>query len=202
MSTYFEEGLLTSRFEEALVYANHLHSKQTRKVSHAPYMVHLMSVAALVLEDGGNEDEAISGLLHDAIEDQGGKKTLKEIKSRFGSKVAEIVEGCSNLSTTSLPWKERKEEFINKLDQAIPEVIRVEVADKLHNARSILYDYREYGSHIWSKFNGGKEGTIWYYRKMINVLKRRSNSQLVQELDKVVRDIANLENVSDEENTK
>ena len=134
---------LTNRFEEALVYATQLHSHQTRKRTGTPYIAHLLSVTALVLEAGGEEDEAISALLHDAVEDQGGKKTLKEIQRRFGNKVAEIVLSCTDAYIfPKPPWQERKESYIAHLKEASPESKRVSLADKLHNARSILRDLR------------------------------------------------------------
>lgn len=147
-------SLLGPRFREALTYASELHECQPRKGTEIPYLAHLLSVAALVLEDGGDEDEAIAALLHDAVEDQGGKPTLDAIRSRFGERVAHIVEACSDTDTwPKPPWRERKERYIEYLEAACPGVLRVSLADKLHNARAIVLDYRQMGDPLWSKFN-------------------------------------------------
>jgi len=136
--------ILSSRFEEAFLLAHQLHARQKRKRSNTPYIAHLMSVAALVLEDGGSEDEAIAALLHDAVEDQGGVKTLKDIEKRYGKKVAYIVESCSDAySFPKPPWRSRKEAYIAHVPKSSPEARRVSLADKVHNARSILRDLRQ-----------------------------------------------------------
>ncbi|GAA6622118.1 HD domain-containing protein [Scytonema sp. NUACC26] len=179
---------LTHRFEQALVYATRLHAKQTRKGSKVPYISHLLSVAALVLEDGGDEDEAISALLHDAVEDQGGKATREAILHMFGERVIEIVDGCTDADTIPKQlWKERKEQYIEKLRCASASVRKVALADKLHNARSILKDLDREGEAVWEKFKGGKEGTLWYYRTLAELfLTTDPNSWLVRELNHVV----------------
>ena len=184
---------LSSRFEEALIYATRLHTHQNRKGTHTPYLAHLLSVTALVLESGGSEDEAIAALLHDAVEDQGGKKTLKEIQQRFGDKVANIVASCTDAYTfPKPPWRERKESYIAHIPKASPEARRVSLADKLHNARSILRDIRLDGERTWEKFNGGKEGTLWYYRSLLDTFKQYDDSFMVAELDRVVIEIERL----------
>ena len=134
--------ILTSRFEKGLVYATQLHQNQVRKGSDVPYISHLLSVAALVLEDGGDEDQAIAALLHDAIEDQGGDKIRQEIKTLFEEKVTNIVNGCTDSEILPKPpWHERKQQYIQKMRFASPKVRRVSLADKLHNLRSIFADY-------------------------------------------------------------
>ena len=156
--------ILSSHFTEALVYATQLHAGQVRKGTQIPYVAHLLGVTALVLEAGGDEDEAIAALLHDAVEDQGGWETLTEIQKRFGDRVADIVEGCSDAYTQPKPpWRERKESYLAHLIDASQEVRRVSLADKLHNARSIYRDLQEYGTDIFEKFKGGKSGTLWYF---------------------------------------
>ena len=138
--------VLSRRYAEAFAYASALHARQVRKGTNVPYLSHLMSVSALVLEDGGDEDEAIAGLLHDAVEDQGGRPTLEEIERRFGEKVARIVLACSDSETEPKPpWRERKERYVAHIRHAEADVRRVSSADKLHNARSILADYRVIG---------------------------------------------------------
>jgi (p)ppGpp synthase/HD superfamily hydrolase len=188
-----EQRKLTSRFEEALIYATQLHANQRRKRANTPYIAHLLSVTALVLESGGDEDEAIAALLHDAVEDQGGKKTLAEIQRRFGDKVASIVLSCSDTDTIPKPpWRVRKKAYIAHLEDASPESRHISLADKLHNARSILRDLRSSGEETWKNFKGGKEGTLWYYRTLLDKFKRDENNFLVDELDEVVNQIEEL----------
>lgn len=188
-----EQPKLTARFEEALVYAHQLHARQTRKSTGIPYIAHLLSVTALVLEDGGDEDEAIAALLHDAVEDQGGDATRREIRRRFGARVAAIVDGCTDADTIPKPpWRWRKEQFIASLHDAAPGVLRVASADKLHNARSLLSDFREQGDAVWARFKGGKEGTMWYYRELVKILTAKNGGQLVAELARVVAELDKL----------
>ena len=179
---------LTSRFETALVYATQLHSQQKRKGSGIPYISHLLSVTALVLEDGGDEDQAIAALLHDAIEDQGGDKTRQEIRAKFGDRVVDIVNGCTDSEVIPKPpWKERKQKYIEKMRHATPEVRRVSMADKLHNARSILAEYRQQGDEVWTKFKGAKAGTLWYFESLLEVDK--DSSFLKQEFQRAIKEL-------------
>lgn len=185
--------LLSSRFEEALIYANRLHAHQIRKQSQVPYFAHLMSVAALVLEAGGDEDLAIAALLHDAVEDQGGRKTLSEIRQRFGDRVANIVDSCSDsYSFPKAPWRKRKQRYIRHIQTTTPEARLVSQADKLHNARSILRDLEMSNDNTWSKFNGGKDGTLWYYRTLVNIFQGLDDGFLIDELERVVTQIEEL----------
>lgn len=185
---------LTARFEEALTYATRLHSEQSRKGSGIPYISHLLSVAALVLEDGGSEDEAIAALLHDAIEDRGGAKTREEILQKFGEKVVIIVDGCTESEVIPKPpWRERKLAALETLRSASPSVRRVILADKLHNARSILMDLEREGETVWNRFKGGKEGTLWFYNATIEVAKKQEKSVLLLELEKTVQRLVNFE---------
>ena len=184
---------LTPRFEEVLIYATRLHATQSRKGSATPYIAHLLAVTALVLENGGNEDEAIAALLHDAIEDQGGAATREEIRRRFGNRIVEIVDGCTDAEVLPKPpWRPRKEAFIAGLREASPSVRLVVAADKLHNARSVLSDYRVLGEALWRRFNGGKEGTLWYYRTATDVLRSAGTTPLIEELDRVVSELEYL----------
>ncbi len=148
--------LLTERFEDALIFSTQLHARQLRKSSQVPYIAHLLGVTGLVLEDGGDEAEAIAALLHDAVEDQGGINTLDEIRKRYGSRVAEIVIAVSDAyQEPKPPWRERKEAYIASIGTANPSAIRVSLADKVYNARATLMDIRQEGESGWSRFNGG-----------------------------------------------
>ena len=189
--------ILSQRFEDALVYAARLHAKQIRKGTTIPYVSHLLSVASIVLEHGGNEVEAIAALLHDAIEDQGGADTREEIRRRFGDAVVSIVDGCTDAEVIPKPpWKERKEQYIARLSHASPSILLVSAADKLHNARAILGDYRALGENLWDRFNGGKEGTLWYYKSLVDAFKQAAAgtalAPLIGELERVVGEIEKL----------
>jgi (p)ppGpp synthase/HD superfamily hydrolase len=189
MAQITENPKLTSRFEQALIYATQLHAKQVRKCSDIPYISHLLSVAALILEDGGDEEEAIAGLLHDAVEDRGGIKTREAILRQFGERVVSIVDGCTEpYLEPKPPWRDRKLQYIEQMRHASPSVLRVSMADKLHNARSILVDWHREGDTVWDKFNGGKEGTLWFYRSLLEIYEKATNSFLMEEL-KLILDL-------------
>ena len=184
---------LTERFEQALVYATRLHATQIRKATGVPYITHLLSVTALVLEDGGNEDEAIAALLHDAVEDQGGKATRAEIYRLFGEQVVAIVDGCTEFdSLPKPPWRDRKQRYLEQLRQGSSSVRRVALADKLHNARSLLSDYRQQGDEIWSMFGAGKEGMLWFYHSLLWVYRSTGSNPLVEELARVIGELEQL----------
>ena len=191
-----ETTRLTEQFEEALVYSTRLHASQKRKAANIPYIAHLLGVTSLVLEDSGDEDEAIAALFHDAVEDQGGEKTLDEIRRRFGERVAMIVQGCTDSYTLPKPpWRERKDNYIDHLRRAIPEVRRVSLADKLYNARAILKTYRQIGEITWERFNGRRVGTLWYYRTLVSIFKQTGDDYMTAELERVVSELERLVNM-------
>jgi len=185
--------MLTSRFEAALAYAFELHNGQERKGNGTPYVSHLLAVASLVLENGGDEDQAIGGLLHDAVEDQGGIPTLNEIRHRFGERVADIVLACSDsFETPKPPWLERKEKYLAHIPSTYPPSRLVSLADKVHNARTILADHRRIGDEIWSRFKGGIEGTLWYYRELARVFRATGDEPLIDELEHLSQELNSL----------
>jgi (p)ppGpp synthase/HD superfamily hydrolase len=162
-----------------------------------PYVAHLLSVAAIALEHGADEDEAIAALLHDAIEDQGRKgQTREDIQQRFGERVREIVEGCTDTDQDPKPpWQNRKAAYLVHLPHASQSVHLVSAADKLHNARTILADLRRQGESLWDRFNGKKEGTLLYYRSLAAFFQHAPDPRLAplaEELDRVVTDIERL----------
>jgi (p)ppGpp synthase/HD superfamily hydrolase len=184
---------LNSRLEEALIFATRLHAGQKRKGKDLPYISHLLAVAALVFEAGGDGDEVIAALLHDAVEDQGGGETLLEIRRRFGERVAMIVEGCSDsFSTPKPPWLERKANYLIHLRSAPPEVRRVSLADKLHNARTILSDLEEHGDATWSRFNGGRQGSLWYYQSLLEIFQESEAGYMLREFTRIVQEIQRI----------
>ena len=172
--------LLTDRFTDALAYALEHHRDDLRKGTQIPYASHLLSVASLVMDmQAGGEDEVIAALLHDVVEDGGGPQASAEIRARFGDDVARMVEENSD-SLTGLeekaPWRERKESYIAAVASKSPDALRVSVADKLHNARALLTDYRTVGDDLWARFKAGESDSIvWYYRALVEAFERRAD---------------------------
>jgi (p)ppGpp synthase/HD superfamily hydrolase len=184
---------LSPCFEQALVLATQLHAGQRRKGTNVPYVAHLLAVASLALEHGASEDEAIAALLHDAVEDQGGATTLDEIRRRFGETVASIVSACSDATMVPKPpWRARKEAYVAHLGHASDSARLVSACDKLHNARSILSDYRVLGEALWERFSGGREGTLWYYCALVQEFQASGPTALADELARVVAEIERL----------
>jgi (p)ppGpp synthase/HD superfamily hydrolase len=170
---FTQTPLLTERFDEALRFATRHHARQLRKGTAIPYSAHLLAAASLVLEMGGDEDEAIAALLHDVVEDGGGSAALSRIEERFGAPVAAMVLANSDSVDEKRPWYERKRAYIQAFPQKTPAALRVCLADKLHNARSILLDYRTHGDRLWSRF-GQNQGlaTRVYYRELAAAFER------------------------------
>lgn len=184
---------LGPRFQRAFEFAAKQHSGQTRKASTIPYIAHLMGVASLVFEAGGDENLAIAALLHDVVEDCGGAPMLKQIRRRFGSRVAKIVDGCTDAyQLPKPPWHDRKVSYINRLKKEDDETRLVSAADKLNNVRSILSDYRVIGESVWSRFNGGRDGTLWYYRTLRDEFMRSTPNRITRDFDLAVRDLESL----------
>ena len=162
---------VSPRLSDAFALARALHANQTRKGSGIPYITHLMSVAALVGEYGGNEDQMIAALLHDAVEDQGGRPTLRRIRTAFGDAVANLVDGCSDADTVPKPpWRARKQAFIDQTRSAAPPLKLVIAADKLHNLLSIARDVENHGPEVWNRFRGKRDGTVWYHEEIVRAL--------------------------------
>lgn len=190
-STSPPDPILGHRFVEALAYAVQLHADQARKGTNIPYMSHLLTVCSLVLEDGGSEDEAIAALLHDGPEDQGGQRILDEIRRRFGLAVASTVHGLSDtMDDPKPPWRERKETYLAKLPGEPASVLRVSLADKLHNLRTVAVDLIDIGDGLWSRFNAGRDDQAWYYRSLLAIFEGRlPNSRNLPELRRLVGEV-------------
>lgn len=183
--------ILTDKFTHALTYSVKKHQNQLRKGTDIPYVSHLLAVAGLVLEYGGDEEEAIAALLHDAPEDQ--QVPIEEINEIFGNRVAGIVAECSDtFEEPKPPWRERKEKYIKNIPNKSQSAILVSLADKLHNSRALLMDYRLVGEDLWDRFNGKKEGTLWYYRSMVEAFKHLTDSPILSEFEKVVTELESL----------
>lgn len=194
-ATQLPSAVLTARFSEAVRWASHLHADQCRKGTNIAYISHLLAVASLVLEDGGTEEEAIAGVLHDTIEDRG--VAVAEIRARFGGPVAEIVVACTEPRGSSgekLPWHERKQAYLDHLEGSTLSTgaYRVSAADKLHNARSILTDLREHGGGMWEAkgFNASADEQRWYYAGLARILgEKHPDSVVTHELGRVVDEL-------------
>jgi len=185
--------VFSRRFDRALAYAAQLHGKQIRKRTERPYIGHLLGVTSVVIEYGGDEEMAIAALLHDAVEDQGGLPRLREIRKKFGQRVAHIVDGCTDSYSEPKPsWMERKRAYIERVGRESAEVRLVSAADKLSNARETLRDYRLHGDHVFERFAGKKEGTLWYYRALVVAFRKTGSHPLVEELDRVVSELESL----------
>jgi (p)ppGpp synthase/HD superfamily hydrolase len=186
---------LTGQFSKALVYAELKHHNQVRKGGDIPYIGHLLSVASLVINGGGSEDQAIAALLHDTVEDQGGPSTLDEIRTNFGDEVARIVDECSDTDEVPKPpWLQRKQNYVNHLADVGQDTLLVSVADKLDNARSMLRDYHEHGPQLWERFNRkNPQDHLWYYGELLAAYRRRGlDSWMVDELNRVVDELKRL----------
>lgn len=184
--------ILSARFETALTFAARLHATQHRKGTTIPYIAHLMAVASLVITHGGDEDEAIAALLHDAVEDQGGPPTRELIRAQFGERVAAIVDGCTDTDVDPKPpWKARKECYLRHLRSASTSVKLVAAADKLDNMRAIMADYRTHGPDIWTRFNAGRDDQRWFYRGCVTAL-QDGPASIVHELEAAVLQLEQL----------
>lgn len=193
MSKEYSEILarpLSEQFEKAFDYAFDLHQtqgRQSRKGKDTPYIAHLMAVCAIVLEFGGDEEEAIAALLHDAMEDQGGRPTLEAIRAKFGDRVAGIVLECSDSEgDPKPPWRARKQAYIDHIPHMTPGARIVSLADKIHNARSVLNDYRREGESTWARFKGKRNGTLWYYAELARKFMEVKVDPMAQELQRIV----------------
>lgn len=177
----------TDRLVQAFGLTVQLHSRQRRKTRPVPYLSHLLAVAALVIEAGGDEDDLIAALLHDAVEDQGGAPTLETIRNQFGARVAEIVTGCTETDLfPKPPWRERKETYLRHMEEASPPVLRIALADKLHNARDLLGSVKTEGTGVLTRFNSEPKEQIWFFSSLVEVFRRRSPGRQAEELAETV----------------
>ncbi len=188
--------LLTGRFVRALALANEVHGEQRRKGTRIPYVAHLLVVAGLVLEDGGAEDEAIAALLHDVVEDGGGLPMLERIREQFGERVARIVADCSDTTSPGEkePWRERKLRYLDHLGSITDDgSLRVSLADKVHNSRSIVRDYRLEGPRLWERFNTrSATDQLWYYESLLEFFEGARPGPLTEDFRLAVDELAAL----------
>lgn len=193
--------LVSERMDRAFAMARRLHGAQLRKATATPYLAHLLSVAALVLEHGGDEDLAIAALLHDAAEDQGGAPVVAAIRAEFGDRVADVVLACSDSlaedPTAKAPWWERKAAYLDRLGDEPTDVVLVSAADKLHNLRSMVADHRRQGEALWERFNpeAGRAGQLWYQHQLVERLGAVAGAvgPLRELVDELARTLARLE---------
>lgn len=191
-----ETDVITDRFQSALNYAARKHAAHRRKASDIPYLSHLLAVCSILMEYSTDEDVWIAGLLHDAVEDQGGEATALEIETLFGTRVGKLVRDCSEMTADANgnkpPWLDRKLAYMQSLSGKGAEVLLISLADKLHNARSILKDWLLCGNDAYCKFTAGKNGTHWYYHEMIDCYRQSDKvpEQLLKELEETVAQFA------------
>jgi (p)ppGpp synthase/HD superfamily hydrolase len=179
--------LLSEPFDKALIYASEIHRLQRRKGTSIPYVAHLLSVCGRVLSNGGDEAQAIAALLHDAAEDQGGEARLDDIRRRFGDAVASIVADCTDAWVEPKPeWRRRKQAYLDALPHKPAASLLVSLADKVDNAAAILRDYEATGEDVFSRFKGGKDGTLWYYRELVRIFAEIYPGPLARELSGIV----------------
>ena len=184
---------LSDRLADALQLACQLHNGQRRRISGAPYVAHLLHAAGIVLDAGGTEDEAIAALLHDAVEDQGGSETRARIEAQFGPTVARIVDECSDTDQMPKPpWRGRKEAFLARLADSSTSAQLVTAADKLDNVSGLIDGYHALGEQLWDHFHGGRDGTLWYYRAIVDVLRHAGKCPLIEPLDRAVTQLEQL----------
>jgi (p)ppGpp synthase/HD superfamily hydrolase len=183
----------SDRFKGALALAAELHADQTRKSTDIPYVEHLLGVASIAIEYGAGEDEAIAALLHDAAEDRGGRSVLDMIRERFGSAVADIVESCTDTFEDPKPdWIVRKVRYVAHVRESTPSARLVSAADKLHNARAILRDYRAIGDEVFKRFKRSKYHVLWYYRSLAREFLFMDDNELNKELGRVSEELERL----------
>ncbi len=187
-------SITSERFARGFALAERLHRDQQRKASSIPYVSHLLAVAALTLEYGGDEDQAIAALLHDAAEDQGGLATLEAIRTDFGDRVADIVAVCSDTFETPKPeWRARKENFVSDLESIPLDGLLVVAADKLHNATTMLEGHRAIGAELWSRFTGSRDQQLWYLESVAEICSRRLGGDALRLADRLTSVVAQLE---------
>jgi (p)ppGpp synthase/HD superfamily hydrolase len=187
---------LTDRFLGAVAMAQEVHGRSRRTGTAVPYMAHLLVVTGLVLEDGGDEDQAIAALLHDSVEDGGGPRVLERIERTFGPRVAAIVEGCSDTveEDPEASWIERKRAYLEHLPEVSDDgVLRVSLADKVHNARSLVRDYRREGHALWERFDEKTAADqLWYYGGLLEFFQARRPGPLTEDLRRSVDELRTL----------
>jgi (p)ppGpp synthase/HD superfamily hydrolase len=191
MTEKLPHPVLGDRFTDAFAYAVRLHARQARKDTRISYLTHLMAVSSLVLEDGGDEDQAIAALLHDGPEDQGGQPVLDEIRKSFGDEVANLVDGLSDtLELKKPPWEHRKRDYLARLQVEPTSVLRVSLADKLHNLRAIAVDHANLGEALWKRFRAGRTRQEWYFTALLEVFERRlPDSRNLPEFRRLIGDV-------------
>jgi len=187
--------IIGPKFVEALRFTVQIHGGDFRKGTSIPYLSHLMSVCALVLEDGGDDDEAIAGLLHDTLEDHPEEVTKTDLEHRFGKKVVDLVALCTDTPPDyrggpKPSWRERKADYVERIRNEKYPLCRVAVADKLHNMRSMAMDYRRLGNALWDRFNAARVDQLRYMRDLVAAFREaKAPDHLVDELDSLVREL-------------
>jgi len=194
--------MLGARFIEAVELAAEIHGEQRRRGTEIPFVAHLLVVAGLVIEDGGDEEEAVAALLHDSVEDGGGRAMLALIAEHFGERVAAIVEGCSDTvdcDKEEESWMARKRRYLVHLPLVEDEgILRVSLADKVHNARSLARDYRAEGQALWERLTEKSAAEqLWYYRRLLEFFEEHRPGPLTDDLRAAVEELEALVTLDD-----
>lgn len=183
----------SERLDEAFALARRLHDGQTRKGSTTPYLSHVLAVAGIVSEYGGDEDQVIAALLHDTVEDQGGRPLLARLQAQFGERVAALVEACTDaFDHPKPPWKDRKLAYLARIPQAPHDARLIIAADKIHNLRSMIADYEQVGDRLWDRFTASREETMWYYGAVRDALRPDWNHPALLELQRTLATLRTL----------
>lgn len=195
---------VTQRYLDAFEFAAAAHGEQLRKgKDEVPYLSHLMAVSSLVMEYGGDEDQAIAGLLHDAVEDQGGAAMEAKIRERFGDRIADIVRDCTDADPKTkktaldpeqkrLAWKGRKEAYLAKLAEKSDDALLVSQCDKLHNAMAIVADAHDQGRGFFETFTGKRDGVLWYYQSLTDIFTKRCPGPLAERFARTVDEMKSI----------
>ncbi len=187
----------SARLDDAFTLARQLHDTQTRKGSSVPYLSHLLAVAGIVSEHGGDEDQVIAALLHDSVEDQGGSALLEKLRGQFGDRVATLIEACTDaFDKPKPPWKERKLGYLSRIPQAPREARLIIAADKIHNLRSMIADYEIVGEKLWDRFTASREETLWYYRSVYDAIRRDWDHAIASSYERELAKLVSLTAVS------
>lgn len=174
--------------EKAFRMALEGHASQKRKGEETPYITHPVGVALILARYGFEEEVIAAGLAHDLVEDT--TYTEEDLREELGDTVTDIVMSVTNSAT--LPWKDKKKAYIESVKEGSVGAKAVSVADKVHNAESLIARYRDMGTRLWSDFNASREDKLWFEEAMLSMLKETWSHPLVDEYEVLVTEMRTL----------
>jgi hypothetical protein len=184
-----------TRYKKAIDFSYHYYNEKYRKGIKLPYFNYLSTVSNLIIENNGNTDEAIGGLLHDFFEFESVSKKSSLIKKKFGVKVLNIIKQCSdreNIAENKDIWLEKKKKFMDSINRKSQSSLLVCICDKLHSINCIINDYNKIGKKLWKNYQQSPDEIIWYYRNLCkNIKKSLKNHKTLK--DKFQRKVNELE---------